>query len=77
MAKIENYFAMTPAARAAKRGSAACRPHHEDWAEHNLVQISDVIIANPWVRQEMGSNLDVSVQRSKDKRTLIFCVTMP
>ena len=72
---LDKYRQLTPGARAALRGSSACRPQHADWPNHNLAAISDLIASNPYIRAELGPNLDVSIQRSKDGLTFAFFVS--
>lgn len=61
-------------ANTARRGAVACRPSHPDWPEHNLAEISRLIVNNPYIRTELGDDARVSVQRSVERPCFVFSV---
>lgn len=74
MMEFEDYYNLTPAARAVARGTVAARPFHADWVNEQMTVICDFVAHNPWVRDTLGGNLKASVQLSpgKDQLLLIF-----
>lgn len=65
----------TPGARNARGGSVACRPHHDDWPEHNLKELQETIARNPYIRHQFGDSRVVTVVLSADGKRITFEVT--
>jgi len=68
----DDYFAMTPGARAARRGSTSARPWHQHWAKEQAIAICDYVSSNPWIEATLGRNLDVSVRLAEDGSSVQF-----
>lgn len=72
---FDEFYKLTAGQRIKQRGTTAPRPFSKDWANSQMTAIADSAIGNPWMRQELGSNIDVSVQRSPNGRTIAFFFT--
>ena len=71
-AKGTNFYKLPPGARAVRRGSVAARPWMAEYAKQQVVNICDFVAGNPWVRDKLGTDLDVSVRVSDDGAQIAF-----
>lgn len=72
---FDEFYKLTAGQRMKKRGTTAPRPFQKDWANSQMTAIADAGVQNPWLRQELGDNIDVSIQRTKNKQTIIVLFT--
>lgn len=57
---------------ATSRGRLSVRPGQADYMEMSLIEISNYLQAHPFVRSQLGGNIDVSVNMTPDGSQLLF-----
>jgi hypothetical protein len=72
---FSEYRQLTVGQQMTRRGCTAPRPFHPDWANSQMTAIADAAMGNPWLRDQLGQDVNVKIERSKDGDTIRFVFT--
>jgi hypothetical protein len=70
---LDQYQAMTPGQRNAKRGTTTPRPWHKDFRDAALTDICNYVAANPWIQSRLGPAIDMRVMHNGETGEVMFC----
>jgi len=65
---------LTVGQRTAQRGHVPARPWDADWQVQQMRACGDYLMANPWVQQCVGKNVDITFSQSPKGELLIVLV---
>ncbi len=66
---------LSPGQRAARRGTSLSRPWHDDYAQEQAAAAVASLLANGWVQQVLGQQVDARVGVARDGGSITFVLT--